>query len=58
MAPDICIATIPYTETSEYVQRVMSHMTVFQYRLSESITRLNARIDSVRPAYPDRKTSF
>ncbi len=58
MAPDIWIATIPYTETRQYVQRVMSHMTVFQYRLSESITRLNSRIDSVRPAYPDRKTSF
>ena len=58
MAPDIWIATIPYTETRKYVQRVMSHMTVFQYRLSESITRLNSRIDSVRPAYSDRKTSF
>ena len=58
MPPDIWIATIPYTETREYVQRVMSHMTVFQHRLSESVTPLASRIDSVRPAYPDRQTNF
>lgn len=51
MPADIWIATIPYTETREYVQRVMSHMTVFQYRLSEHASRLDERIDPVRPAY-------
>ncbi|RJS91263.1 transglycosylase SLT domain-containing protein [Salinisphaera sp. Q1T1-3] len=51
MPADIWIANIPYTETRKYVQRVMSHMTVFQHRLSESVTPLDKRLDTVRPSY-------
>lgn len=50
---DIWIANIPYTETRGYVQRVMSHMTVFQHRLDESIVPLAKRIADIKPVYPD-----
>lgn len=51
MDPAIWIANIPYTETRNYVQRAMSHMSVFQRRLGESIVPLDKRIDAIRPAY-------
>lgn len=53
MPADIWIANIPYTETRDYVQRAMSHMTVFQNRLNESIVPLDKRIADIKPAYPD-----
>ncbi|MGN8197562.1 transglycosylase SLT domain-containing protein [Salinisphaera sp. RV14] len=59
MPADIWIANIPYTETRHYVQRAMSHMTVFQHRLSESVVPLDKRIDDVKPSYPDdTQTTF
>ncbi|WP_353179514.1 transglycosylase SLT domain-containing protein [Salinisphaera sp. T5B8] len=54
MDPTIWIANIPYTETRNYVQRAMSHMTVFQARLNEHIVPLDKRIDDIRPGYGDR----
>lgn len=53
MDPAIWIANIPYTETRGYVQRAMSHMTVFQQRLDEDIVPLAERIDPIQPAYDD-----
>lgn len=53
MDPTIWIANVPYTETRNYVQRAMSHMTVFQHRLRENITPLDERIDTVQTGYAD-----
>jgi len=53
MDPTIWIANIPYTETRGYVQRAMSHMTVFQQRLREDIVALDKRIDTVQTSYTD-----
>lgn len=53
MPADIWIANIPYTETRDYVRRAMSHMTVFQDRLQESIVPLDQRIADIKPDYPD-----
>ena len=51
---DIWIANIPYTETRKYVQRAMSHMTIFQDRLpAERIIPLDSRLATVKPAYQD-----
>lgn len=44
---DVWIANIPYTETRKYVQRAMSHMTVFQARLDEPVSRLSQRLPPV-----------
>ncbi|ROO24734.1 hypothetical protein SAOR_13840 [Salinisphaera orenii MK-B5] len=57
MDPAIWIANIPYTETRKYVQRAMSHMTVFQQRLTESIVPLAERLDPIRPRYADDDTA-
>jgi len=57
--PDIWISNIAYTETRKYVKNVMSHMTVFQHRLHETVVPLNQRIEAIRPDYPDEnKTTF
>ena len=57
MDPAIWIANIPYTETRNYVQRAMSHMTVFQARLNENIVPLDKRIDEIKPSYGDQTAS-
>ncbi|MES1942609.1 lytic transglycosylase catalytic subunit subunit [Salinisphaera sp. PC39] len=44
---DLWIANIPYTETREYVQRAMSHMTVFEARLGGGVSRLSERLPPV-----------
>lgn len=44
---DLWIANIPYTETREYVQRAMAHMTVFEVRLERPISRLSQRLPPV-----------
>lgn len=46
---DIWVENIPYTETRNYVQRAMSHMTVFQSRLERKITRVTDRISPITP---------
>lgn len=56
---DIWIANIPYTETRHYVQRAMSHMTVFQHRLPEKVVPLAKRIPDIVSNYPDdTQTTF
>ncbi len=47
VAADVWVENIPYTETRGYVQRAMSHMTVFQARLEQDITRVNQRISPI-----------
>lgn len=59
MPADIWTANITYTETRKYVKQVMSHMTVFQHRLSESVVPLDERIVNVQSHYPDKgRTTF
>jgi soluble lytic murein transglycosylase len=53
MPADIWIANIPYNETRSYVQRAMSHMTVFESRLQESVVPLDTRLNAIKPTYPD-----
>jgi len=49
VAADIWVENIPYNETRGYVQRAMSHMTVFQARLEGDITRVSQRISPISP---------
>ena len=44
VAADVWVENIPYQETRGYVQRAMSHMTVFQSRLGGEVTRVSQRI--------------
>jgi soluble lytic murein transglycosylase len=41
---DVWIDTIPYTETRNYVHRVMGHTVIFDWRLNGTPTRLSARL--------------
>lgn len=50
---DLWIANIPYTETREYVQRAMSHMTVFEARLDGGVSRLSERLPPVPADLPE-----
>lgn len=50
MPMDLWVANIPYTETREYVQRAMSHMTVFEVRLDEPMSRLSRRLPPIANA--------
>lgn len=49
--PAIWIANISYTQTREYVQRVLAHMTVFRHRLTGNAVPLEKRLAPVQPAY-------
>src|SRR5699024_7955542 len=53
LPPAIWIANISYTETRDYVERVMAHMTVFQHRLEGRVVPLDKRLAPVRSAYAD-----
>ncbi len=47
---DAWIDSIPYTETRNYVHRVMGHTVMFDWRLTGKPERLSARIGQVSPA--------
>ncbi|MAA74703.1 MAG: hypothetical protein CMN28_08360 [Salinisphaeraceae bacterium] len=49
VAADIWVENIPYTETREYVKRAMSHMTIFELRLEQPVTRVTDRISPIGP---------
>lgn len=49
VAADVWVENIPYNETRGYVQSAMSHMTVFQMRLEDDITRVSQRISPISP---------
>lgn len=57
LPPEIWIANISYTETRDYVERVMAHMTVFQHRLSGDVVPLDERLAPVQPSYDDDSTA-
>jgi soluble lytic murein transglycosylase len=44
---DVWIDTIPYTETRNYVHRVMAHTVMFDYRLNGKPERLSERIGKI-----------
>ena len=44
---DVWIDTIPYTETRNYVHRVMAHTVMFDYRLNGKPERLSERIGQI-----------
>lgn len=49
VAADVWVENIPYTETRNYVQRAMSHMTVFQVRMGGAVSRVSQRISPITP---------
>ncbi len=42
---------IPYRETRHYVKRVLAYATIFDWRLSQPLTRLSQRLPDVRKRY-------
>src|SRR5699024_11205779 len=56
VAPDIWIANISYTETRKYVQNVLSHMMVFEQRLSGTVRPLKQLLAPVQASYGDITT--
>jgi soluble lytic murein transglycosylase len=47
LSADVWIDTIPYTQTRNYVQRVMAHTVMFDWRLNGKPERLSDRIGQV-----------
>jgi soluble lytic murein transglycosylase len=47
LSADVWIDSIPYTETRHYVQRVMAHTVMFDWRLNGKPERLSDRIGQV-----------
>lgn len=48
MAADIWVDTIPFNETRSYVRRVLSYTTVYEWKLSNNMTRLEQRMPPVQ----------
>lgn len=46
----IWIETIPYSETRNYVRKVLTADTIFNWRLNGKVERLSARMPDVQPA--------
>ncbi len=42
---------IPFRETRRYVRQVLAYATIFDWRLSQPLTRLSRRLPEVRPRY-------
>lgn len=40
---------IPFRETRHYVKQVLTYATIFDWRLSRTITRLSSRLSDIRP---------
>ncbi len=56
---DVWIDTIPYTETRNYVHRVMGHTVMFDWRINGTPQRLSARIgDTVGLGTPELPTTL
>lgn len=54
LEPDLFIATIPYKETREYVVRVLSFETIYDWRLHGDTKAVSARMPAIGSAYsPD-----
>ena len=44
LAADFWIVTMPYTETRNYVQAVLTHMAAFEWQMHQRVTRLEQRL--------------
>jgi len=51
--PDIWIENIPFRETRQYVKRVLSYASIYDWRLSGEIRPLSARMGSIVPRKAD-----
>ncbi|HJU26875.1 MAG TPA: transglycosylase SLT domain-containing protein, partial [Rhodanobacteraceae bacterium] len=52
LEPDAFIATIPYRETREYVARVLSFTTMYDWRLHGNALPVSARLPAIGTPYP------
>jgi len=51
LAPDMFIATIPYKETRDYVGRVLSFATMYDWRLHGDVLPMSARMPPIGTAF-------
>jgi len=51
MDADLWMERIPYTETRNYVRRVLAYATVFEWRLQRPATRLSQRMPVIHQRY-------
>jgi soluble lytic murein transglycosylase len=51
MDADLWMEVIPYPETRDYVRRVLSNATIFQWRLQRPLTRISQRMPEIRQRY-------
>ncbi|HJU08156.1 MAG TPA: transglycosylase SLT domain-containing protein [Rhodanobacteraceae bacterium] len=51
LEPDVFIATIPYQETREYVARVLSFTTMYDWRLHGDALPVSSRMPAIGTAY-------
>jgi soluble lytic murein transglycosylase len=49
MPADVWIESIPFDETRQYVMRTVFYAAVYEWRLNQEVTALNARLASVPP---------
>ena len=54
LEPDIWVEKIPYTETRKYVARIMFYATVYDWRLTNEVTRINQRMSLITPKQKKR----
>ncbi|SMP73236.1 soluble lytic murein transglycosylase [Desulfonatronum zhilinae] len=46
---DIWVETIPFNETRNYVERVLSYTAIYEHRLGQPLTRVSHRLPPVQP---------
>ncbi|MCK5383595.1 MAG: lytic transglycosylase domain-containing protein, partial [Gammaproteobacteria bacterium] len=48
-AADSWIALIPYRETRKYVQRILSYIAIYDWRMEQSVTPLRQHMPAIQP---------
>ena len=48
-AADSWIALIPYSETRKYVQRILSYIAIYDWRMEQSVTPLRQHMPAIQP---------
>lgn len=51
LSAPLWMENIPYRETRKYVKRVLAYATIFDWRLSQPLTRLSQRLPDVQERY-------
>ena len=49
MPSDLWVETIPYSETRNYVRRVMSYTVIYDHKLGGKITSIHSRMPEIKP---------